>query len=240
MERDVDAAARGLLFLDRLDHVGKTGGAVVGPGIGAVGLGLVDLAEGVIPGLDLGLGAGDVGDGDVAAEEVRVGHVDRAFGAVELDVVVAVAGDVPARADGDDGAGLELEDAVDRGRGADLELLAGHRDVRRRDGARLPRHAGERRHPLHRTDELDEVGHVIGPDVEDRTGAGLVEPGRVGMPVLQAAAHHVGGARHDLAEHAAVDDVAHLLVGAAEEGVRRRADVEAALVGLLLQAPCPP
>ena len=42
--------------------------------------------------------------------------------------------------------------------------------------------------------QVDEVGDVVGPDVEDGAGAGLEEEVRVGVPVLHAAAHHVGGA----------------------------------------------
>ncbi len=60
------------------------------------------------------------------------------------------------------------------------------------------------------------------------------------MPVLDTAAQHVSGAVEDLAQLLAVDDVASLLVRAAEEGVGRRADVEAAAIGGLLDAPCLP
>lgn len=45
----------------------------------------------------------------------------------------------------------------------------------------------------------------------------------------------MGSARGDLAELAAVDDVANLLMRAAEEGVRRRADLQIAAVGGMLE-----
>ena len=189
----------------------------------------------MVPRRDLLLFAGLVGDEDVAAEEVRIGHIDRAFGTVELDIVVAVAERIPARADRDDRARMELQDAVDRGRGADLDLLAVHRRAGRGDGAVRLGAVGEGRDALDRPDQVDEVGDVVRPDVEHGTGADLEEEVRVRVPVFHAAAHHVRGAVRDLAQLLAVDDVAHLLVRAAEEGVGRRADIETALVGLGLE-----
>src|SRR5690606_28203378 len=102
---------------------GETGRPVVGAAVPGV-VRLVRLAEGMVPGLEGRLHAVLVGNDDVAAEEVRIGHEDRAVGAVELDIVVTVADDVPARADGDDGAGRELPDAVDGRRRAHLDRRA--------------------------------------------------------------------------------------------------------------------
>ena len=55
------------------------------------------------------------------------------------------------------------------------------------------------------------------------------------MPVLHAVAHHVAGAAGDLAELAAVDEVARQLMRAAEERVGRRADAQPLLLRPLLE-----
>ncbi len=61
---------------------------------------------------------------DLAAEEVRVGHHQRAIGAVDLDRRMAVARHVEAHGERDDGAGDELQRAGDMGRDLDRNLCA--------------------------------------------------------------------------------------------------------------------
>ena len=51
---------------------------------------------------------------------------------------------------------------------------------------------------LDRAEQADQRGDVVGADIEDRAAARLEEERRVGMPVLHAVAHHMGGA----ADHA--------------------------------------
>ncbi len=70
-----------------------------------------------------------------------------------------------------------------------------------------------------RTQEVHQVGDVVGAHVEHGTAARLEEEVRVGMPVFHAAAHDVGGAAGDLADEALVHRLAGELVRSAEEGV---------------------
>ena len=107
------------------------------------------------------------------------------------------------------------------------------------DGARRVGHGGQRRDPLDRTDQVDQVGDVVGAEIEDRAAAGQEEEVRVRMPHLHARAHHVAGARRDAADLALVDIVARKLMGAAEEGVRRAADLQALGRGECAQLPRP-
>ena len=65
---------------------------------------------------------------------------------------------------------------------------------------------------------------VVGAEIEHRSRAGLEKEVRVRMPVLHAAAHHMAGAAGDRAELALIDQAAHQLMRAAEEGVGRAAD----------------
>src|SRR5690606_42000834 len=121
-----------------------------------------------------------------------------AVSAVKLNIVVAMSRHVPTRADGDDGAGMEFEHTMDRGRGANLDdaaligALGG-------DDALAARHVGESREALDRAEQMHAVGDVIGTEIEDRPAARLEEEIRVRMPMLHAAAHHMPGAAHDLA-----------------------------------------
>ena len=82
----------------------------------------------------------------------------------------------------------------------------------------------------HRAEQRDEGGDVVDADVEERARAGLEEEERVRVPVLHAVAEHGGAEGDRLADEALVQQLAHRLEAAAEEGVGRGADVEALLL----------
>ena len=122
---------------------------------------------------------------------------------------------------------------MDGGRRVDRDLFSLAR--LRQDRALLRRRRGNRRHPAHRSDQLDQIGDIIRPDVEHRPGAGLEEEIRIRMPVLHAVSHHEARAAGDFSHLAAVDEIARKLMRAAEEGVGRRADAQALFLRPLLQ-----
>jgi len=84
---------------------------------------------------------------------------------------------------------------------------------------------------LHRADEVDEIGDVVWPHVEDRAAAGQEEEVGIGMPHFHARPHDIAGAGGDAADAASVDVVAGKLVRAAEEGIRRAAHRKALFAG---------
>src|SRR5690606_18001921 len=104
----------------------------------------------------------------------------RALLAIELDRRMTVLPHVPAGVHRRHRAVLEFEDGVDGGRRVDRDLLP--EAWPRGDRALLHRDGGEGSDTLHRADQLDKVGDVVGPDVEDRPGARLEEEIRIRMP----------------------------------------------------------
>ena len=146
---------------------------------------------------------------------------------------MAVAPDVPAGVERHHGAVRELQQRMDGGWRVDRDLFA--RAWFGADGALLGRRRSESRDSADGPDQLDQVGDVVGPDIEHGAGAWLEEEIGIGVPVLHAVAHHVAGATGDPAELAAVDQLARQLMRAAEECVRCRTDAQPLLLGPFLE-----
>ena len=220
VESEVQRAAGGTAGLDRDDHVGEPDAAIVGL-LSAEAVGEIDLAQPMLPGAEVDGVAVDTDGAQLAAELGGRGVEEGGLGAVELDLVDAPhAGDVPAQAKIEDRAGYEFEHAIDGGRRADGDRFA---VVRAGSGDRTLRspHRAECRDAPHRTEQVDEIGEVVGANVEDRPAAGLEEEVGARVPGFVAAGLKDSSPGGDLPEATGVDQRPRLLVGTAEEGVRR-------------------
>ena len=98
--------------------------------------------------------------------------------------------------------------------------LAGH-------GARGARGRGLGGDARDRPQEVDQLGHIIRPDIVDRAAAALEEELGIGVPVLHAVRQHRRGARDRAADPPGIERAATGLVRRAEEGVGRAADAHA-------------
>ncbi len=136
--------------------------------------------------------------------------------------------DVPGRSKRYERAIVKFEHGVNGRRCFDGNVLALARLAG--DFAALARGRRKGRHPFDWSDQIDEIGDVIGSDIEDRPRARLEEEVGIGVPVLKAEAHDVACPRRHPANGPFIDQGAGLLMGTAEERVRRAADL---LSGLL-------
>ncbi len=193
-------------------HVGEAEDAVIAVRVGVTGR---DLAPVLV-------GRGEL---DLAAEVIGVGNEQRAFFAIELDRDVPVPRNVEAHGHRDRGAADEGQRPGDMRRDLDRNARSGHGLAR--DDALGPQ---PRRRPAdarHRTEQIDEVGHVIGAHVEHRPAAVEVVEAGIGVPALMARTHEERRAADRAADQAVVDACARGLVRAAEERVRRAAEPQA-------------
>jgi len=203
---------------NRRRHIRQPDGAIVGdhtpPGLAVVsrqGMAVVRHGhERAIP----------FGQLHLAAEEVGVGHHHRSGLAIDLDVVVPMVPDVPAGAEGDQRTGCEFQDAMDRRRRFDGDLLAlpwpaadrAGRKGCRRHGADLP----DRAH------QIDQHGDVVRAEVEHRPPALPVKEVGIGVPALGSPRHYVAGSPDDPADLPRIDKGTGRLSRRAEEGVGGR------------------
>ncbi len=125
---------------------------------------------------------------------------------------------------------LEVVERRDVGRHADGDLLAGARPVADDPGGTRARTA--RGHAGDRAERLDERGQVVRAHVEQRSGTGLVEEVRVGVPAVRAGVLHHHGRGERRADRAGLDRPADGLQAGAEERVGRAAEQEAGGLGL--------
>ncbi len=232
MERQAGAQAMRPILADRTSQLGQTEAAIIGGR--RRGGRPVELAEDEMIGLDalpVGLAGAQL---QRAMHEVGIGHAQAARRAVELERAMAVARDVPAGAEHDLRAGRELEQGERRGRRGDRNGLAlegsGRAHQPRRRGG-----AGQGADPGDGAQELDQLGQVVGANVEHRPAARLEEEAGIGMPVLHAARQEEGGAGDDLADRALIDQAARLARRRPQDRVRRGRDAQAQPLGQLDQ-----
>ncbi|ENN84128.1 hypothetical protein RHSP_78414 [Rhizobium freirei PRF 81] len=212
VQREAAIGAVRTVGADGMRHVGDAERAVV-----AVGIGCGDLALGEFAALLQELHR--------AAETVRIGHDQRALGAVDFERHMLVAGDIEAHADLDDGTIGKGHDAGDMRRHMHGDVLAVARLAG--DDALLARRDGKAGDLRDGAEQVDEIGDVIGTHIEHRAAADFVIESRIRMPALMAGAHEGGGAADRDADRAFVNDGAGRLVAAAEEGIGCRADAQA-------------
>ena len=216
------------VLLDGGGHVEQADDAVVrhlAP-VAQCAVGGVERVGGDVEFCPVGAFFGDFGG---AAEEVGVRHEEGAVDAVEFEGQALVFPDVPRGGQHDGGAGGEGEDGGGGGFHLDLEGFAGAGLAG--DGAGGVADAGGGGDAGHGAEELDEVGDVVGPEVEDGSAAFDEEEVGVGVPVFHAVGEDGGGAGDDGADAAVVDGAAAGLVGGAHEGVGRAADPHAGFGG---------
>ena len=171
--------------------------------------------------------AARLGDLDLAAKLIGVGHQQARLVAMDLDRRMAVLGHVETHRDRDHSSVVELQCARDMG----VDLDGDQRALHRRAGDE-PLGARPRRrthYPCHRPEQLHEIGDVIRPHVEHGSAAAQIVEARRRMPALMAGAAEKGAARHRLADRSVVNQLACRLVASAEEGVRGAADTQALL-----------
>ena len=183
MDRQFQAATVRARLGDARHHVGQPGGAVIGAAF------LIGNAERVVARGQRGFRPGLVGHHHIAAEKVRIGDEDRAFGAIKLGIGVVVFPDIPTGRQGDGGAIGEFQQGVDVGRRLDRDQLAtaGFRG----DGAGGRGGGCQSADPFDRTQELDQVGDIIGANIQHRARTRQKEEIRVGVPHFHAVAHHM-------------------------------------------------
>ena len=119
-----------------------------------------------------------------AAEEVGIRYLHAAFAAIDLEGLALVLPDIPGMAERDIGTVGESEYTVDGGRHLNVDGLAG----KRRAGDRA-RQAGGRhvcRDTRNRTEQIDQLRHIVGSKIMDRSATMLVENARVRMPVFHS------------------------------------------------------
>ncbi len=163
------------------------------------------------------------------AKDVGVRHTQRPFGAVDLDarqvgVPHVEAGDQRCHRPGGEVQQRGHVGGHLHGQAAAVMLAAGGDPLRERG-------AGRAGHPMHRPQQVDQAGQVIGGHIQQRAAAGLVEEIGVGVPPFRAMAGHEGHGRHRLPDPAVVDQFAAGLLAAAQEGIGRAADAHALLSG---------
>ena len=97
------------------------------------------------------------------------------------------------------------------------------------------RHGRQGRHALDGANQIDEIGDIVGTQIKDGAAAGFEEKIRIGVPMLHAETHDMGGARSDLANISIINCLAGPLMGATEESIRRAAHAHFLRIGCLLQ-----
>ena len=103
------------------------------------------------------------------------------------------------------------------------------------DHPRRRRRGAQRRDPADGSEDLGERGQVVGAHVQQRSGAGLVKEVRVGVPAVGAPLLHDDRRGEGSADVAPLDHPAGGLDAGSEHGVRRAAQPQAEVVGLLDQ-----
>ena len=88
---------------------------------------------------------------------------------------------------------------------------------------RLDPHRGDR---LHRPQQGQKSSHIIGPDIQDRSGPLLIEKLRIGMIPLPAVGDAVRDSADDFACHALIDQPAEGLQPGTHESIRRAAHIQ--------------
>ena len=133
--------------------------------------------------------------------------------------------DVPGGAERHVGAAGEGQHAVDRGRHLDLDHLAAARFAGHGAGGACGRGLGA--DPGDRPEQVDQLGHVVRPDVVDRAAAPLEEELGIWVPVLHPVRQHGRGAGDRTADPAGIDRPPAGLMRGTEEGIGRAADAYA-------------
>ena len=87
------------------------------------------------------------------------------------------------------------------------------------------------------TEQVDEVGDVIGAHIEHRAAAGEIVEAGIGMPTLVAGTHEEGRPADRPANEPVVDALARGLMRAAEESVGRRSEPQALRAGRVDELP---
>ena len=80
----------------------------------------------------------------------------------------------------------------------------------------------QRYHRFHRPKQLDQVGHIVWPNIQNRPCTRLEKKIRVRMPCLHATPHNMAGTPNNLPYFTVINGRARQLMSATKERVRRR------------------
>ncbi|CAM3956813.1 hypothetical protein PHIN109289_18410 [Phaeobacter inhibens] len=180
----LNIATMGPVLGDGGNHIRKTRSAVIGL-TAPVGPRFVQLTKGMIIRCQGGQITVLFAHPDHAAEIIGVGQPQGALGPVEFHIRVAAGPDIPAGPQGDDRAGVEFQQRMDIGGRVNRDLFTVAQPIA--DGAGGKTGRRHRRHRSDRPQQLNEIGDIIGPEVQNRPAPRLKKEIRVRMPMLHPA-----------------------------------------------------
>ena len=168
---------------------------------------------------------------DASAEHVRVRGHQRRVAARDLDDAHPLQGGVEAERRLGHRPAAELVERRDVRRHRDLERLPGPWSAADDPGRAGGQAQGD--HPGDRTEHLGQGGQVVRTHVQQRSGAGLVEEVRVGVPVVGAALLHDDRGGQRSPDVATLDHPPGGLDARTEHGVGGATQAQAEPVGFL-------
>ncbi len=205
---------------DRRRHVGHANCAVIGDQLARTQCAIAQMER---PVSDIDILPFAVADADRrrSRKEVRIGNLKRTVRSIEFDRQTTMLPDIPRCVEHDACAAFQRQQGADRCRRLDRDLFAGTRTAA--DGANRIAHTRGRADSCDRTGEIDELCHVVGPEIEDRTAAGLKKKSGLGCQASMPAKGTLAPA-DDPADAAVIDCLPACLMARTEEGIRRTAD----------------